>query len=90
MKQIDKAEAKKLTGVEPKNFFIGLGVFSVLSGIVGLFSEDNISPNFHGRWGWFSKIIYDTFGPDGEYYVFILGGLWCFYYAIFKTKTLKK
>jgi hypothetical protein len=82
MKQIDKSRAK--------NFFISFGVFFSVVGIVGLFSGHNKPPNFHGRWGWLWEIIYNNFGPDGENYVFILGGAFCFYYAIFKTKNINK
>jgi hypothetical protein len=82
MKQIDKSRAK--------TFFISFGIFILVVSIGGLFSEHNKPPSFHGRWGWLWEIIYNNFGPYGNEYIGILGGIFFIYYAIFKTKNSNK
>lgn len=80
--EIDKNRAKK--------FFICFGLFLWFVGIIGLFSKHNEIPSFHGRWGWLWEFVYNNFGPNGKYYLFILGGAYFFYYAIFKTKDINR
>ncbi|PPD04000.1 MAG: hypothetical protein CTY29_07310 [Methylobacter sp.] len=82
MKKIDKGKGK--------NFLLSLGFFFILSGVIGIFSEEKKLPIFHGRWGWLWEIIYNNFGDNGKYYIFILGGIFFIYYAVFKTNNINK
>lgn len=63
-----------------------IGALGVFLGVQKLLFKHSGTLDFHGRWGWFDKVLYDYFGVNGSAYFNILAGLFFFYYSFFKVK----